>query len=205
MRRRRFFQALATLPAAAPLIGQQAPANQSAPGIPLNPTQGTQPPGRAAAEDLPKLEPSVPDAAADGLPRFLTPAQFATLRRLADILMPATATSPGALAAGAPEFLDFLIGDSGADRQQVYRAGLDSLNSQARTQFNKAFAEIEISQAGALLAPLQQPWTYADPADAVARFLRAAKADVRTATLNSRAAAAGRRFAGSGLYWYPLD
>jgi hypothetical protein len=139
------------------------------------------------------------------MPRFFTPAQFSALRRLGDLLMPAGQTSPGALASGAPEFLDFLIGASPSDRQQVYRAGLDGLNAQARRQFSKAFADTDDAQAETLLAPLRQPWTYPDPTDPVARFLRAAKADMRTATINSLAASTGRRFAGSGLYWYPLD
>jgi hypothetical protein len=132
------------------------------------------------------------------------------MRRVSDILAPAGAASPGALAAGTPEFLDFLIGKSDADRQSVYRAGLDGLNAQARKQFNKSFAEADAAQAETLMASLRAPWTYEEPADPVARFLRAAKADIRTATVNSRAAAGsgpggGRRMSGSGLYWYPLD
>ncbi len=197
MKRRRFVQTLAALPAV-PLAAQQPP-----PAPPAPARGGGR--GAAAAEDLPKIDIAFPDDAAQGVLHFFTAPQLTALRRLGDILMPAGASSPGALAAGAPEFLDFLIGDSGAERQQVYRAGLDGLNAQARRQFNKTFAETDDSQADALLAPLRQPWTYADPADPVARFLRAAKADLRTATVNSRAASNGRRFAGSGLYWYPLD
>ena len=53
-----------------------------------------------------------------------------------------------------------------------------------------------------LLAPLRDPWTYDAPADPVAAMLRAAKDDVRRATLNSRewnlAAAAGRTRGGGG-------
>ena len=46
--------------------------------------------------------------------------------------------------------------------------------------------------------------------DPLARFLVAAKQDVRTATMNSRewntaGAAGGRRTGGTGLYWYPID
>jgi hypothetical protein len=204
MKRRSFVQALAAIPAAAPLaLPQQAPPTPAPTS--LNPARGEQPPGRAAAEELPKLEATLPEAVGEAMPRFFTPVELGTLRKLSDILMPATASSPGAVAAQAPEFLDFLIGDSGADRKQLYRAGLDGLNAQARRQFSKAFADLDASQASALLAPLRQPWTYAEPADPVARFLRTAKADVRTATLNSRAASSGRRFAGGGLYWYPLD
>jgi hypothetical protein len=157
------------------------------------------------APDDTKLEISVPDGAADPLPRFFTAAQFGALRRLSDILAPAGSTSPGALAAETPEFLDFLIGKSAADRQNVYRAGLDGLNAQAKKQFNKAFADVDATQAETLMASLDKPWTFEEPSDPVARFLRAAKADVRTATGNSRAAGNGRRMSGSGLYWYPLD
>jgi hypothetical protein len=203
MKRRRFVQALAGVPAASSLLAQQPGANQSAPGVPVNPTQGVQPPARAA-EELPKLEPSIPDAAADPVPRFFSAIQFAALRKLSDLLMPAMNGSPGALAAGAPEFLDFLIGDSQADRQQVYRSGLDALNAQAQSKFNKAFADLNASQAGSMLLVLEQPWTFDTPSDPIARFLRAAKGDVRTATLNSREYSTGRRFTRAGQYWYPL-
>jgi hypothetical protein len=158
MKRRSFVQALAAIPAAAPLaLPQQAPPTPAPTS--LNPARGEQPPGRAAAEELPKLEATLPEAVGEAMPRFFTPVELGTLRKLSDILMPATASSPGAVAAQAPEFLDFLIGDSGADRKQLYRAGLDGLNAQARRQFSKAFADLDASQASALLAPLRQPWT----------------------------------------------
>jgi hypothetical protein len=205
MKRRRFFKTLAAVPAGSALLAQQPGANQSAPGVPLNPTRGTQPPGSAVSEDLPKLEPTVSDGAAEAMPRFFSAPQFAALQKMSDLIMPAMSGSPGALVAGAPEFLDFLIGDSDAGRQRVYRDGLDGLNAKAQNQFNKAFGDLEAAQAASLLTPLQQRWTYEEPADPVARFLRVAKVDIRTATLNSREAGAGRRFQGSGLYWYPLD
>jgi hypothetical protein len=184
MKRRKFFHTLAALPAASALHAQQA---------------------GASPDDLPKLEPSVPDGAADPVPHFFTAAQFATLRKTSDIIIPPVNGSPGALTAGAAEFLDFLIGDSDAERRHVYRAGLDGLNAQAQKRFNKPFADLDNAQADLLLAPLGQPWTFDEPDDPVARFLRTAKADVRTATMNSREYGAGRRFVGSGLYWYPLD
>ena len=145
------------------------------------------------------------------MPRFFTPAQFSALRKTSDLLMPAMNGAPGALESKAPEFLDFLIGESPADRQHVYRAGLDALNHQSMQQFKKPFGDLEPSQADVLLAPLRQSWSFDEPADPVAAFLRAAKQDVRTATMNSReysaagSATGGRRFGGGGLYWYPLD
>lgn len=117
--------------------------------------------------------------------------------------------TPGALEAKAPEFLDFLLSESPVDRQQLYRSGLDGLNAQARKRFSKPFADVDAGQAEMLLAPLRDPWTYDAPSDPVAAMLRAAKDDVRRATLNSRewnlAAAAGRARGGGGLYWLPID
>ena len=141
---------------------------------------------------------------------FFTAQQFAALRKLSDMLIPPMNGAPGALEAKAPEFLDFFLSQSAADRQQLYRIGLDGLNAQARKRFTKPFADVEVSQAETLLAPLRDPWTYDAPADPVAAMLRAAKDDIRRATTNSRewnlAVAAGRaRGGGGGLYWLPID
>ena len=198
MKRRRFIQTLAAAPAlvapAAPELLAQQPAG----------------PQTRPAEEAPRLEIATPDAAAEMTPRFFNAQQFAALRKLCDILMPPINGMPGAVDAGAPEFLDFLIGASPADRQQIYKTGLDILNAQAAKQFKKPFAEVDEAQANTLLAPLRQPWTYEAPADPLARFLREVKQDVRTATTNSREYATagstgGRRGGGIGQYWYPID
>ena len=103
-----------------------------------------------------------------------------------------------------------LISVSPVERQQLYRNGLDALNAQATRRFNKSFADTDAAQASELLAPLRQAWTYNPPADPLARFLRAANQDVRTATINSReysaaSVAAGRRASGIGQYWYTIE
>jgi hypothetical protein len=200
MKRRRFIQALAATPAAPALLAQAPPA-ASVPKTGLN-----------TGNDAVLLY-AAPDAAAEPVPHFFTAQQFAALRKLSDLLMPASRTPngvPGALEAKAPEFLDFLVSQSSADRQQLYRIGLDGLNAQARRRFTKPFADVDAGQADMLLAPLRDRWTYDAPTDPVAAMLRAAKEDVRRATLNSRewnlAAAAGRaREGGAGLYWLPID
>lgn len=153
---------------------------------------------------------AVPDAAAETVLHFFTAQQFAALRKLSDMLSPPVNGTPGALEAKAPEFLDFLLSQSSADRQQLYRSGLDGLNAQAKRRFNKFFADIDAGQAEMLLASLHEPWSYDAPSDPVAAMLLAAKDEVRRATLNSRewnlAAAAGRtRGGGAGLYWLPID
>lgn len=201
MKRRRFLQTIAAAPAIALPVVPAATAQQPA-------SAGSPPP--RPAEEGPKLEYSPHDATAEIVPRFFNAEQFAALQKLSGLLMPPFKEAPGALEAQVPQFLDFLIGESPAERQQLYRGGLDELNAQAAKRFNKAFAELNRTQASELLAPLGQPWTYEPPADPFARFLRAAHQDVRTATMNSQEynaanAAAGRRAGGIGQYWYRIE
>jgi hypothetical protein len=196
MKRRRFFQTLMVAPAAPALLAQQA----AAPPGPAN---------RPPAEDS-KIETVAADLAGEPVLHFFNAQQFAALKRLSGILLPPINGSPGALDTGAAEFLDFLMGESPADRHQIYRLGLDALNAQARKLHGKLFAEVDAGQADALLAPLRQPWQYDPPADPLAHFLITAKQDVRTATMNSRewnsagAGSGGRRMGGTGLYWNVL-
>lgn len=155
------------------------------------------------------------DAAAEASQSFFTATQFATLRRLCELLQPALNGRPGAIEAGAPEFLDFLIGASLPPRQQLYQYGLDYVDAEARRQFGKPFATATEDQADKVLRPLLVPWTYDPPADSRQRFLTELRADVRTATMNSKemsqvAAATPRRGrgrvpGGGGLYWLPID
>lgn len=145
-----------------------------------------------AAQDLGKIPLSAADAVADGVPRFLSKAELATFAELAKTLVPAYDGRPGALEAEAPQFLDFLLSLSPADVQKLYRDGL------AR------FAKTKDC------APLTQPWTYDEPKDAYARFLRAARTALHQATVNSKPwadAIAARSRGGSptGLYWLPIE
>ena len=199
MKRRSFLQTVV----AAPLVAAPAAAAAPAP----QPSAAPQRP----ADDAPKVEYTYTEVVAEPAPRFFNAPQFAALKKLSEIIMPPMNGAPGALEAQVPEFLDFLIGSSPADRQQLYTVGLDRLNAQAKKEFNKSFAEVDATQANKLLAPLRQLWTYDPPADPLARFLFAAKEDVRTATMNSReysnagAASGSRRAGGVGQYLYSMD
>jgi hypothetical protein len=216
MRRRRFFKALAVLPAAPALMPQQQPPPPQQPQTPV-----TQPPGggrgggggRFGAGNIPKFEQSGPDVVGAVTQRFFIPPQMSALRKLSEVLMPAMRGNPGAIECGAPEFLDFLIGASPADRQHLYRNGLDMLNARAKKQFNKAFSELQIAQADAIIRPLlvPVPWVHDAARDPNVHFLAEAHRDIRTATQNSRewaeaGAASGRRgFGGGGAYLNPID
>lgn len=195
MKRRSLLRAAAAaLPAAGLLRGQQA----------VVPAQ----PAPAAVEEIPVIESIIPDIAAATVASYFSTEQFATLRRLSDLIAPATPGVPGAMEAEAPEFLDFLIGESPADRQALYRAGLDELNHRAQQQFEVPFAHLTPEQADRVLAPLRTPWTM-DP-DPFTQFLRTAKQDILQATQNSHAwirevSKRERSAGGLGMYWLPIE
>lgn len=192
-------QALAAAPAA-PLIAQQAAAPAT-------------PPARAGRGGGPEmLEVASPDAVSEPVTRFFTAPQFAALRRLSGLIQPPLRNAPGAIECGAPEFLDFLIGESPADRQQLYRNGLDALNAHAKKQFGRSFADVEDAQAHTILQPMlvAVPWPKDPPKEPLQAFLFAVREDVPMATRNSpeyaeAAANAGRRVGGGGLVWKPID
>jgi hypothetical protein len=157
------------------------------------------------------MTPLVPDAIAQTDAHFFNKRQIATLRRLSEILMPPFKGYPGATDAGAPEFLDFLIGVSPVDRQQMYQSGLDRLDAEAKQHFSKSFAAVDAEQADQLLRPWLRTWTSDHPPmEPYAHFINVAHSDIRTATINSQAwaeaaSAAGKEAPEMGLYWFPVD
>ena len=198
VKRRRFIQSLAAAPAISAIAAE--PQRGAAPATPA----------------APKLTNATTDSDAETAPRFFTPAQFAALRRLGALFMPPRKGLPGALDARAPEFVDFLIGASPADRQQLYRNGLDTFNARAHKQYGKPFAELDDKQADTILRPLivTIAWVLDRPTDPLEHFVAQVHDDMRTATVNSpeyaEAVAAqntGRRGRNTGtdIFIKPID
>ena len=119
------------------------------------------------------------------MPKFFSAAQFAALRSSAkrSIFAPPMKEAPGAIEAGAPEFLDFLLSESPADRQQLYKNGLDLLNSQSKKRYNKAFADLDKIQCVLCLLRCVSSGLLNNPRTHSPDSLRAAKQDVRTKLL----------------------
>jgi hypothetical protein len=214
MKRRRFVQSLLVAPAApAALTAQQTTPQQQPPPQPNTPAR--QMPRQP--QSVPKLEVIQADLTASPDQHFFSAEQFAALEKLGSILIPPLKGNPGALDAHAPEFLDFLLSVSPADRQQLYRSGLDAMNSQAKEKFQKSFSELDAKQADAIIRPLlvARFWPEDLPSDPLKNFMAQVHEDLRTATTNSREWAAavvksGHRFSrefsrSSGFYWKPID
>jgi hypothetical protein len=211
MKRRNFVRTLLAAPAA-PALAQQAAQPAAAPA------PAAAPPARTmfGVHEVANLALTPADLAADTARTFFNAEQFAALEKLAQLFVPPLKGKPGALDAHAPEFLDFLLRVSPAERQQLYTNGLDGLNAQARQQFHRAFSELDGKQADAIVRPLvaARAWDLEYPSDPLKRFIAEVHDDLRTATRNSRewAAAAessGRRARGfsrsAGFYWKPID
>lgn len=159
----------------------------------------------------PNIPVSAPDSVADTEVRYFTAVRYATLVHLCEMMMPPNNGSPGAVDAGAPEFLDFLLGSSPSDRQAMYNEGLDRLNADTVKKFNVAFAKADATQTDAVIRPYLKGWINDHPPkEKHERFVALAHREIRTATINSpawasAAEASGERTPGVGLYWAPVD
>lgn len=218
MRRRDFVKGILAASAAARSMGAQQAAPAPAAPAPLSAVPHGLPPagptpwmtGLMEVQPL-DLTALVPDAVAETNAHFFSSHQMLTLRRFCQVLMPPLKGFPGALDAGAPEFLDFLIGTSPTPRQQMYTSGLEWLDVEARRQFALPFAKTTDAQADALIRPWLRAWmSDHPPAEAHARFINLVHSDIRKATVNSQVwsdavRAAGRAETDQDLYWYPVD
>jgi hypothetical protein len=218
MRRRDFVKGILAASAAAKALGAEQATQAAAPAAqhvlpPPEPVAPGPTPWMRGLTDVKPLELStlVPDAVAQTDAHFFNAQQTATLRRLCALLMPPLKGFPGALDAGAPEFLDFLVGASPRPRRQLYLDGLDWLDEEAMRKFAVSFAKATDAQADALIRPWLRTWMgERPPTELHADFINQAHSDIREATTNSQgwneaARAGGYRSSGLDLYWYPVD
>jgi len=186
------------------LLSQQTANPAPPPPAPVPWTLGLNP-----KTPLPRTQ--VADDVAQSEVRFFSPLQMATLTRLAEVLVPPMGEKPGAIEAGTPLFLDFLIGSSPQARRHVYTVGLDWLESESQRKFKLPFAKLDDAQADALLKPWLRTWmTDHPPNEAHTDFVNIAHHDIRTATVNSKGwtevpPAGGQERAEVALYWSPIE
>jgi hypothetical protein len=205
MLRREFVRSVVAVSVAPRLLLSQQVANPAPPPpAPVPWTLGLNP-----ETPLPQTE--VVDGIAKTEQCFFTSVQMATLVRLCDVLMPPIGNKPGALQAGTPLFLDFLIGRSPGARKKAYTGGLNWLDSESQSRYGKAFAKVDDGQADAILKPWLRTWmSDHPPTEPHADFVNIAHEDIRTATVNSKAwsevRSAGALVSNeTGLYWYPIE
>jgi len=93
-----------------------------------------------------------PPARLPEAPGFFTPAEYETVSRLADLIIPG-GDSPGALDAGVPAYIDYVVSRN-SQAQALYRRGLKWLDRQASRRGAPRFVDLPESAQVALLEPL---------------------------------------------------
>jgi gluconate 2-dehydrogenase gamma chain len=71
-------------------------------------------------------------------PTFFTAHEYATVVALVDIIIPKDERSGSASDSGAPEFIDYIVGEQ-EERQTAMRGGLAWLDTECRKRFDKWF------------------------------------------------------------------
>lgn len=85
-------------------------------------------------------------------PRFFNSADFQTISRIAELIIPETET-PGAIRAGVPSYIDLIIARN-TDQQLVVADGLRWLDSEANRTAQKVFVELSEERQLSILQPL---------------------------------------------------
>src|SRR5437773_3417132 len=80
-------------------------------------------------------------------PTFLTPAQYTTVDRLAETIIPLDDHSPGASEARVADYIDLLLSESDVETQRRWTAGLAALDEESRRRFQLPFGRLAAAQA----------------------------------------------------------
>ena len=86
-------------------------------------------------------------------PKFFSEHEYATLGRLAELIVPADEVSGSAKDAGAPEFIDLLCSQN-QELANIYTGGLAWLDAETKTRFSAPFLDATPEQQTALLDSL---------------------------------------------------
>lgn len=89
-------------------------------------------------------------------PKFFTPAEWKTVRALADLIIPKDERSGSASDAGVPEFMDFMMLDQ-PTRQTGMRGGLAWLDRECQKRFDKLFVDCGAAEQTAVLDDIAWP------------------------------------------------
>jgi hypothetical protein len=104
-------------------------------------------------------------SAAPYAPKFFTAHEWATVRMLADYIIPRDERSGSATEAGAPEYIDFILADqtpapkrmAPSPAQVAMRGGLAWLDGESRRRFTTSFLQASDAQRRQLLDDIAWP------------------------------------------------
>ena len=105
---------------------------------------------RLSAEEVHHLAADGQAAAGPYTPKTLTPAEFSTLERLTDLIIPVENGAPGALAAGCAAWID-TISSENPQLTKIYKDGLGWLDTTMKARGAASFVAASAEQQTALL------------------------------------------------------
>lgn len=105
---------------------------------------------RLAAEEIHAFTAQAASSAGAYSPKALNAHEYATLERLADLIVPVENGRPGALAAGAPAWIDMLASEND-ELTRIYQRGVAWLDSAMTSRGAKNFVSATPEQQTALL------------------------------------------------------
>ena len=107
-------------------------------------------------EEVERAARATRQAAAPFVRKFFTDEEWATVRTLADIVIPRDERSGSATDAGVPEFMDFILDDNPSSGESM-REGLTWLGAEARKRFTKPFAACTPEEQIAIVEDIAWP------------------------------------------------
>jgi hypothetical protein len=118
-------------------------------------------------------------------PRFFTPAEFALVDELSDMIIPTDEHSPGARAARVAGEIDRRLADmSESDRRNRWREGLKTVDALSREMNGKTF--LQASPADRLAVLTKMAAAESDPKTPAERFFGRIKSDTARAYYTSK-------------------
>ena len=166
LNRRSMLQLLGAAPVAAGFTWTEAEAAQAA---------------KAAQAARPAAGPAKPAFK----PAFFTAHEYATVRLLADTIIPKDDRSGSATDAGVPQFIDFTMTDR-LDMQTPVRGGLRWLDHEANLRFGKPFVKCAEADRNAILDDIAYPLRAAPAFTQGAAFFTSMRDLVATGFYTSR-------------------
>jgi len=97
--------------------------------------------------------------------RVLTPAQYVTVERLVEAIIPTDERSPGAKDARVADYMDLLLAEADEGLRKDWLAGLAALDAESAKRFGRAFAKLDPAQTDALLTDISAYETRKPEAD----------------------------------------
>jgi len=118
-------------------------------------------------------KPAVPAASGPFTPKFLTAHELTVVSRMANLIIPDTAT-PGAVASGVPKYIDGAL-MLNPEMQTRYREGVPALDQAARKRYGKVFLELTEPEQIEFLTPICERSDKLEMKPAEVVFFRAVK------------------------------